>query len=267
MGKFTDAVGMGFGFCPSPSQLAEIFASWHPTTDSPDLLDFPDSDDFAISPWTITPDKCTRVELSPSIAWKHRRIYGTVVRIEETKADNTKTPFRLDIACKIPFRADGHGSAVVSTLFALVRGYSSNAAITDPCAIMLGGAITGVVSANYSGSGRAQLDGWRLASPDEWKTFSPETLITNFDFGHFDEWTCDWSLTLGGSAFATHSPGENRINTIRIRPPSEDPHVFIRARREQINREDSRGQLRPLLSCFWDGAIFESFVGGVLGPG
>ena len=39
---------MGRAFCPNPTQLADIFASWHPTTDGPDLLDFPDSADFAI---------------------------------------------------------------------------------------------------------------------------------------------------------------------------------------------------------------------------
>ena len=246
MGKFTDACGMGFAFSPDPWQLAEIFASWHPTTDDPDKLDFPDSADFEVTPWTLTPDRCTRIELSPNLAWKYRRIFGLVVRIEETKADNTTTPFRLDIACKFSFCADGHkgqrnGTDIVSSFFGLVRAYSSNAAIASACPILLGDAITGIVTANYGGSGRACLDGWKLASMTDWQIFAPDTVITSEDFGHFDDWTCDWSLVLGGSSFAVHEPGENRINTCRICPPLEDPHVFIRERREKINEEDSIG--------------------------
>ena len=245
MGKFTDLVGMGHAFAPGPSELANIFASWHPSKDSPDMIDFPESDDFEISPRAVTPGKNTRVEFSPDVAWKYTRVYGAVARIEETDARNTETAFRMDIACKFEFRADGRGNAVVSTLFALVRAYSSNAAITTAFPVMLGCPIVGIISANYGGSGRAQLDGWKPADVDEWRCFAPDTMISATDFGHFNnEWTCGWSLVVGGYAFATHSPIQNRINVARLRPPPEGPHIFIRNRRERINREDSIGHER-----------------------
>ena len=261
MGKFTDLVGQGHAFTPDPTELANIFASWHPSKDPPDELDFPESDDFEISPWTVTPDRNTRIELSADVGWKYSRVYGLVVRIEETDALNTETPFRLEVACKFGFRVAGHGPRIFSTVFALVRAYSSNAAITTACPVMLGDPIVGILSANYGGSGRAQLDGWKIADLNEWRGLAPDTMISAADFGHFNnEWTVDWSLVLGGFAFATHSPVENRINVARLCPPPEDPHIFIRNRRERINKEDSFGH-ESLGSEFGVGINFFRILG------
>ena len=43
-------------------------------------------------------------------------------------------------------------------------------------------------------------------------------------------------------------PAENRIYAVRIRPPSQDPRVYIKERRDRINKEDSRGHFRPLFA-------------------
>ena len=103
---------------------------------------------------------------------------------------------------------------------------------------MLGDALQGVVTANYGGSGNAQLDGWRHTTADDWHSFAPDTFMTD-EFGQVDGWTYDWTPRLGGSGFAFFAPGENRINSVRMCVPPEDPHIFIRIRRAKINEEDS----------------------------
>ena len=169
MGKFCDAAGMGFAFCPDPWVLAGVFAAWHPVRDPAGDLDVPDSRDFAIATWNSAPDQRNRSEPSDGIAWKHRRIFGTIVRIEECEADNATTPFRIEVSVGIPFLAEGHGPRIKSHLYALVRAYSPDAAITDHVPLLIGDAIQGIVSANYGGPGKAQLGGWRLDKADDWR--------------------------------------------------------------------------------------------------
>ena len=54
----------------------------------------------------------------------------------------------------------------------------------------------------------------------------------------FRECATDWLPTMGGAAFAVDAPGENRILGERVLPPGEDPHIFIRARRERLRQAD-----------------------------
>ena len=142
-----------------------------------------------------------------------------------------------------------------------MRAYSSNVAITDPVSLLIGDAIHGIVFANYGGSFKAQLGGWRRANAEDWRLFAPDTVIAD-EFGQLGDWAFDWALRLGGDAFAFFAPGGNRINCARICPPPDDPHVFIRIRRAKINEEDKG---RPLTdSHFGVGAYFRNNIDQIL---
>ena len=80
-----------------------------------------------------------------------------------------------------------------------------------------------------------------------WRNLSQNTLF-GYHFGDFEEWAADWSLKLGGAAFADDAPSENRIAAARTRPPQEAPHIYLRERRARINKDDARGHHLALIS-------------------
>ena len=219
-------------------------ADWHPISDAVTDSDLPPTDDFALIPWSASPTRSNRIDLSEALAWRSRRIWGFVVRIEETNAENTTTPFRIDVMTRINFRADGHSAKTVIALYAPIQAYSANIAITDSVSITLGDAATGIVAANYSGSGRAQLTAWAKSDVPTWSGLSPNALFAEHAFD-LEGWTAEWCLVLGGANFAEHAPGKNRIYSVRAVPPCGDPHVYLRGRRARINMEDSGGPFSP----------------------
>ena len=138
---------------------------------------------------------------------------------------------------RINVAADGNSKKTAIRIYAPVQAYSSNLTITDPTAALVGDIVSGVVSANYIGSGRAQLSAWKLADLGDWRSLAPDTLFGDH-YGDFEEWTAEWPLVWGGAGFDEHAPVENRISGIRPAPPQEDPHIYLRERRERINKED-----------------------------
>ena len=244
MGRFRQLVADGFPFRPPPWELARIMADWHPGSDPVSDLDLPDADEFTLVPRNSNPTLANRIDLSADIAWRSRRIFGMVVRIETTTADNTTTPFRIDVMTRICFTARGHAKKTVSTIYVLIQAYSSNIMITDPVSVSIGDIVTGLVSANYNGAGRAQLTAWRHSDFSTWHGISPNTCFTEH-LVDLEEWTADWSLILGGANFAEHAPLSNRIFSARMIPPADDPHIFIQDRRERINKEGEDRETDP----------------------
>ena len=93
-------------------------------------------------------------------------IFGSQNTVDETDAENTTTGYRFEVLRKFPFRITGFGrsDAERSWVFARIKSYSSNALITDSQSISLGCVASGVVTANYSGCGRAQLHAWEVVT-------------------------------------------------------------------------------------------------------
>ena len=179
-------------------------ADWHPVKVAIADLDIPASADFTIDPRSVAPTRINRRGLSDCADWKFRNVWGVVARISEADAENTSTPFRLEIAHRFNFRADTHAINTVSGIYATIQVYSSNLMSTDPCPIFPGGVVAGVATATYTGSDRPQLGAWRLTDIDEWGNLAPDTLFGD-QFGNFEEWATDRALVLGGAAFAGDS--------------------------------------------------------------
>ena len=131
------------------------------------------------------------------------RVFGTVVRIEERKAENTPTAFRLEILCRANYRAADtiDKPDLMSRLYFSVRAFSSNFLLADHVPIFLGEPVCGVVVANYSGSGRSQLDCWKPVAMTDWHLASPTPVYADreLDFG---EWADEWTLARSGSPYA-----------------------------------------------------------------
>lgn len=153
------------------------------------------------------------------------------MRIEETKAENTGTPLRIDVLTRINFRADGHLARAVTWLYVIAQAYSSNLLVADHQAIFVGDVVTGEIGGNYSGSGRAHLSAWKPSDLDAWRSLAPRALLGE-QYGDFEERDAEWSLALGGAAFAGDSPGGNRILAVRMFPPGRrPPHHYPRTPR------------------------------------
>ena len=123
----------GFPFRPIPFELARILADWRPANDAIADLDIPSSPDFDIAPRGATPSRTNRLDLADQAAWKYRTVWGFVTRIDETRADNTVTPFRIEVLRRFVFRADSHSINTVSSIYVRIQAYSSNLMVTDPC--------------------------------------------------------------------------------------------------------------------------------------
>lgn len=240
MGVNTDAASVGYPYRPTPLSLANTLWAFDPRTAKPEEApDIPESPDFKLVNWLVSTDSSTRLDFSDDFAIKFQRVWGYVASIDETKAENTDTGYRFEIVCRFPYRIRDFGNtdAEQSWIFARVRAYSSNCLLCDSAALTLGCIVTGVVTANYGGNGRAVLDAWSIVSDfSEWKEFSPDTILRPSDI-NFNEALVDWLPTVGGLPYAVHAPDENRILGIRMKPPHEDPHIFLRMRRAEKNAD------------------------------
>ena len=238
---------------PALFEQAQMFADWDPRTApaaGPESLDLPPSDDFSLTPWHVSPDKENRVNLSAWAASQHQRVFGYIASIEELTnlAENTDTAFRFEVIVRIPFLAEGSKQRTpefMSWIYVKILAYSSNALICCRTGIRLGTFVTGIVTANYNGKGRAQLDAWSPVTDFyEWRALSADTFPDGLSYD-WTEWVVDWTCVLGGAAFAVHETHENRINGIRIVPPTLDPFLYIRQRRAALNSSDTPEPDRP----------------------
>ena len=196
---------------------------------------FPPSDDFELTPWHINPDYSNRIDLSARAASKLQRIFGFAASIDECTGENTDTAYLFEVITRIPYLPDGRtgrspdqpswlyvagkSDSFIGNRISLtvkVLAYSSNALIMERTGIALGSFVTGILAANYSGRGRAQLDAWQLvANLDLWRNSAPDTAPGSSCYD-WTEWAVEWTPTLGGAAYAVDEPGENRINGVRI---------------------------------------------------
>ena len=140
----------------------------------------------------------------------------------------------------------------ISHIWTKVRAYAPEGLFSRGEAIRLGDFVTGIVCANYGGSGRDNLHAWGLAGWSEWRYSQPGTMINPGDVD-FREWATDWLPTLDGAAFAVGAPGENRILGARVLPTDGGPHISIRARRgrlrlagEEANRTGAPPRVRQV---------------------
>ena len=243
-----DKAKRGVAYNPTPGGLASTLHDRNPRADDIDELDIPRPlpHCWTIRPWADNQDRRNHLEFHPAMATKHRRIYGQNVQIEECEAEGAITAFNLEILRRVNYRA---ADTIVkpdlfSRLYFAVSALSANFLVTDPCSVMLGDAATGVVTANYNGSGRAAIDSRRPVSMSDWRLASPNTSFPGH-FGDFDEWADEWTLALSGLPYAIDEPGRNPITGSRICPPGEGPCLFIRNRRARINAEDVLSALNP----------------------
>ena len=245
----------GAVYRPAIFEQAQMFADWDPRTapsTGPDALDLPPTDDFTLTARHSSPDRSNRVNLPPWMASLHQRVFGFIWSIEERTADftdNTDTAYRFEVVVRLPFLAGGskiRTPEYMSWIYVKVLAYSSNARICERTGISLGTFVSGIVTANYNGKGRAQLDAWAPVTDFmEWRAISPGTFPDSLSYD-WTEWVIDWTCTLGGSAYAVHETNENRINGIRISPPTTDPHLFIRERRAALKSADTTQQPRAV---------------------
>ena len=195
-----DSAADGAAYRPALFEQAQMFADWNPRTapaTGPDSLDLPATDDFSLTPWHVCPDRTNRINLSAWMASRHQRIYGFVAAIDECNpelADNTTTAYRFEVITRICFLPDGQPNRDqdrLSWMYVRVLAYSSNALICGQTGIALGSFVTGVLTANYNGRGRATLDAWEIVTDfSAWRMVSPET-IPDYSCYDWAEWVTE----------------------------------------------------------------------------
>ena len=208
----------------TPDEFAEVLYDWdcHDPTDSPDI---PDCDAFRLVPFTDTTDGNVRIDFDDSWAGSLRRLTGYICSInsvrlgpnsgvcvphrffssthpawargftcrDDTTAENTGTPYRIEVVVKIPFRANVHADLdrlnpdAKSFIWARVRAFTSNALVARGTVIRLGTFVSGIGVACYNGSNRAHLDVWTVTDCLEWRYTAWDTLIESHEvdiWGH-----------------------------------------------------------------------------------
>ena len=263
MGRsFRDLVASGQAWLPTPGQVAGVISDWDPRTDDLSELDVPMCPDWEFFAWTTTPDKSSSIELRDYAAENFQRMYGFIGLIdsfrkfflpgpfypvtkfashhEECKpSPNTDTNFRFEVVTKIPYYPLGHTPNLpTSHLWVKIRAYAASAMLPRGESFALGDFVSGIPVANYGSTGRANLDAWTKADLTAWDLTMPETKPSPADFD-FREWVMEWLPTLGGRGFATDSPDDNRLNGVRLLPTKQDPHVYVRGRREETREADA----------------------------
>ena len=182
------------------------------------------------------------------------RFIASIDECQPDKADNTDTAYRFEVITRIRYTADGRDPdpqqfswlyvtdrsdlfSIGSILTGKVLAYSRNALLTGRTGVALGSFATGSAAANYNGKGRAQLDAWDLVSDlEEWRLVAQDSFPDHTSYDWTD-WVAGWTCALGGSAFAVGEHGENRINGVRMSPPTTDSRIFSRARRAALNAD------------------------------
>ena len=248
-----DSAADGAVYRPALFEQAQMFADWDPRTaphDGPNALDLPSTDDFSLTPWHVSPDRMNRVNLSAWSASQHQRLFGFIATIEELNAmaENTDSAFRFEVIVRLPFLADGQNVRspdFMSWIYVKILAYSSNALLTGRTGVRLGTFVSGIATANYNGKGRAQLDAWSpITDFTEWRMISPCTIPNVFGYD-WTEWVVEWTCALGGGSYAVHETHENRINGVRLFPPTADAHIYIRERRAALNAANTPPADRP----------------------
>ena len=109
---------------------------------------------------------------------------------DDTTAENTGTPYRIEVIAKIPFRANAHSDIdrlcpdSKSFVWARVRAFTSNALVERGTVIRLGTFVSGIGVASYNGSNRAHLDVWTPTDTVEWRFTAWDTLIESHEVDH-----------------------------------------------------------------------------------
>ena len=119
--------------------------------------------------------------------------------------------------------------------------FSSNLMITDPATALLGSIVLGVLTPTFGTHLTAQMESWTLSTWEDWHfsglggTPHPRNL-------DLDPGTADLLPVLGGSGFDLQRL-RYALSGVRLRPPTEDPHLFHRGLATSSNppkQEDGR---------------------------
>ena len=102
--------------------------------------------------------------------------------------------------------------------------------VTEAFSLLCGDLILGLFAASYGGYMTAVLDTWRPIRESDFRTLPRAALIPGEDID-FNPWTVDPLPRLGGSAF--YYPGDADLTGARVKPATNDPHVFYQETREK----------------------------------
>lgn len=102
-----------------------------------------------------------RLKVPKTFAPSYRRAFGYVADIMRIDSLNTASPLLLTVILKLPFKYRWNDDQPWSWTYVRVTAFSSNAAVSDITAIVIGDPITGVLVASSSRYKTAQLYGWK----------------------------------------------------------------------------------------------------------
>ena len=142
MGMFQEPTASGGAFKPTPYELGAAFADWDPRTDDVDAPDVPHPLPFcwAIRPWAGNFGRRNHLDLHTGTAWRYKRVFGTVVRIEERMAGSKNTDFLFEVLRRANYRAADtiDKPDLMSRLYFAAMAFSPNFLLADPVPIFLG---------------------------------------------------------------------------------------------------------------------------------
>ena len=201
--------------------------------------------DLWIIPGPQTSDRKPRLEMTPRLAMLNRKIYGYAAEIiedHEGKMLNTDTPYRAQVVVQIVYFKD-EDQYQDSWMWARTNAFSSNFLTTENRPLMLGSIICGILTPTYGTHLTTQLESWTISDCDDWRLGGlggvPKPIF--FDL---DPETLDNLPVLGGSGFDLQRL-RYALAGVRLRPPTEDPHIFHRELAEKLKREKETGQTTP----------------------
>ena len=148
-----------------------------------DLADSPDlAQDIPIPKGMLlhhpTEHQQLQLELSPSFAPRHRRVWGYIGELRLITSNFTETGAQLQVVLTTPFRYGLEPEETENSwIFARVNCYSSTAAFSNNFRLLkLGDPVTGFLEGAGSSKRRsAQLTGWDTWSAAEWQLMSENT--------------------------------------------------------------------------------------------
>ena len=203
----------------TPDEFAEVLCDWdcHDPTDSPDI---PDCAAFRIAPFADTTDGNIRIDVHDGWDGSLRRLTGYIFSInsgatraqpracvchmgnflplppvwargftcrDDTTAENTGAPYRIEVVAKIPFQADAHADLdrlnpdAKSFVWGRVRAFTPNALAEWGTVVRLGACVSGIGAASYNGPNRAHLDVWTVTDCLDWRYTAWGTLIESHE--------------------------------------------------------------------------------------
>lgn len=102
-----------------------------------------------------------QLKVPETFAPSYRRAFGRIADIMRIDSPNTAPPLLLTVILKLPFKYRWGDDQPWSWTYARVSAFSSNAAVSDITALVIGGPVTGVLVAPSSRCKTAQLFGWK----------------------------------------------------------------------------------------------------------